>query len=170
MVSPTAVCYDPPVPCPSLALRSTELVYGAVRCAVLSKRMVLQIMYDVVLDDMNNLQSEMLQIGTHFLHNYSERFVADRASLLEDLYGTKTCRPTRYLVLKVCRGTARDLLVLRVCTAVPASEAAFYESLKLLVDIFLECYDHTTDKGSQERIAQTIVDIIARRPRSDPRP
>lgn len=56
------------------------------------------------------LQSEMLQIGTHFLHNYSERFVADRASLLEDLYGTKTCRPTRYLVLKVCRGTARDLV------------------------------------------------------------
>ena len=44
------------------------------------------------------------------------------------------------------------------------SEAAFYESLKLVLDVYVECYEHCTDEQSQRQLAQTMITLIARRP------
>ena len=44
------------------------------------------------------------------------------------------------------------------------SEAAFYESLKLVLDVYVECYEHCTDEQSQKRLAQTMTTLMARRP------
>jgi len=36
-----------------------------------------------------------------------------------------------------------------------------------VVDVYVECYDHTVDAEAQRRLAQTITDIMARRPHID---
>ena len=44
------------------------------------------------------------------------------------------------------------------------SEAAFYEGLKLVLDVYVECYEHCTDEQSQKRLAQTMTTLMTRRP------
>jgi hypothetical protein len=38
------------------------------------------------------------------------------------------------------------------------------ESLKQVLDVYVECYEHCTDEAWQQRLAQTMLDIMARRP------
>jgi len=47
------------------------------------------------------------------------------------------------------------------------SEAAYYESLKLVLDVYLESYEHCADGVLQQRLAQTMMDLMSRRPLLD---
>jgi len=93
-----------------------------------------QIMYEEAVRREEELAREMLVIGTHYLNKFTDKGVADRVGVLEDLM---------------------------------QSEAAFYEGLKLVVDAHLECYEHCCDEDAQRRLAQAIVNLMARRPLLD---
>jgi len=97
-----------------------------------------QIIYDAVLEDVKTVQDRMMRIGQHYLKLFETKFKEKGV-------------PDRVSLLE-------DLY---------QSEATYYESLKLVVDVYLESYDHCVDRDSQRRMAQTIVDVMARRPLLD---
>ena len=89
------------------------------------------IMYEEALKDEEALRHEMCLIGTHFLGKFTDKGVADRVAVLEDLW---------------------------------QSEAAYYENLKRILDVHAESYEHCCDKEAQQRLAQTMMNLMARRP------
>uniref|UniRef100_A0A7S4NV28 Uncharacterized protein n=1 Tax=Guillardia theta TaxID=55529 RepID=A0A7S4NV28_GUITH len=97
-----------------------------------------QILYDVVVEDLKIVQDRMIRIGQHYLKLFETKFKEKGV-------------PDRVSLLE-------DLY---------QSEATYYESLKLVVDVYLESYEHCVDKDSQARMAQTIMDVMARRPLLD---
>jgi hypothetical protein len=99
----------------------------------------LYIIYDCAFDDVNELEQEIIAIGSYFIEKAAiknQEFLRkiDRFEILYNLW---------------------------------EFELTYLQYKRKLVDCFYEIYQHTFDHQERQSISQTIVDIIARRPRID---
>ncbi|CAF4791856.1 unnamed protein product, partial [Rotaria sp. Silwood1] len=102
----------------------------------------LYIIYDCAFNDVNELEQEMLSIGSYFIEksllknendiDYQRKI--DRFEILYNLW---------------------------------EYELNYLQNKRKLIDCFYEIYQHTFDHDERHHIAQTIINIIARRPRID---
>eukprot|EP01065_Artemidia_motanka_P004788 TRINITY_DN12287_c0_g1_i3.p1 TRINITY_DN12287_c0_g1~~TRINITY_DN12287_c0_g1_i3.p1 ORF type:complete len:2350 (+),score=808.06 TRINITY_DN12287_c0_g1_i3:102-7151(+) len=109
------------------------------RSLVVTDRFEQAIMYDIAITDLEDLELELMQVGTHCMQLHSastpptEQDV-DRISLLEDLF---------------------------------EAEAWYQDAKRKVVDSYMEAYEHVQSPAEQQRLAQVILDTIALRPQLD---
>jgi hypothetical protein len=99
------------------------------------------VMHDCSLQDLKSLEDELLKIGSYYLQ---------RSEVLVD--PTQKQSPPA----KDRQELLSDLLKL---------ESDFQFQKVKLCQVYLECYEHITSPLEQQKIMQTITDIMARRPR-----
>ena len=102
----------------------------------------LYVIYDCALDDLKELEEEILSIGSYFI---------DKATLKQ----AKNADFNR----KIDR--------LEILYNLWESEWTYLQYKRKLVDCYYEIYQHTFDHDQRRLIAQTIIDLAARRPRLD---
>ncbi|XP_074547863.1 uncharacterized protein LOC141806315 isoform X3 [Halichoeres trimaculatus] len=109
----------------------------------------LYVVYDVALKDLQELENELLLVGSHFIHRDREQKVgnAERGDV-HAWAGTDIDRVAVLLDLWTC-------------------EAEFLESKVQLLNCYFEAYQHTT--GTEERfaLARVITDVMHSRPHLD---
>eukprot|EP01063_Lacrimia_lanifica_P022338 TRINITY_DN29972_c0_g1_i1.p1 TRINITY_DN29972_c0_g1~~TRINITY_DN29972_c0_g1_i1.p1 ORF type:complete len:2362 (+),score=833.90 TRINITY_DN29972_c0_g1_i1:111-7196(+) len=93
------------------------------------------IMYDTAVQNLDELEGELLKIGTHYLTartpETSGAADIDRVAILEDLYECETW---------------------------------YQEGKRKVIDCYMEAYEHARDREEQEKLAQLITDCIHARP------
>lgn len=99
------------------------------------------IMYDVVLNDIIDMEDELIKVGTFYIKK--QEFVMDSE--------LKEPEPS------IDRS--------EVCMNLLMFETQFQFAKMKLVELYIEVYDHTCDIVEQQRLIQTIVDLMSRRPR-----
>jgi hypothetical protein len=99
------------------------------------------VMYECSMTDMQVLEQEMLRVGSHFV------------SKMEELYDTEV---DKVVHKKDRQQVIHDLL---------KCELDFQFKKVQLTQLYVECYEHICDPLEQQRLIQTIVDTMARRPR-----
>ena len=105
----------------------------------------LHIIYDCAFDDVNELEQEIVSIGSYFI---------EKASLKHQ----KTNQDNDFI---------RKIDRFEILYNLWEYELTYLQYKRRLVDCFYEVYQHTLDHNERHLIAQTIVDIMARRPRID---
>lgn len=102
----------------------------------------LHIIYDCAFEDVNELEQEMISIGSYFI---------EKASL-------KNLKDPDY---------SRKIDRFEMLYNIWEFEVNYLQIKRKLVDCFYEIYQHTFDHDERHLIAQTIFNISARRPRID---
>jgi hypothetical protein len=105
----------------------------------------LHIIYDCAVDDVNELEQEIVSIGSYFL----EKATLKHQKNPQDIDFIK--KMDRFEVLY----------------NLWEYELTYLQYKRKLIDCFYEIYQHTFDHDERHVIAQTIVNISARRPRID---
>ena len=105
----------------------------------------LHIIYDCAFNDVNELEQEIISIGSYFI---------EKASLKH----AKANQDNDFL---------RKIDRFEILYNLWEYELTFLQCKRQLVDCFYEIYQNTLDHNERHLLAQTMVDIIARRPRID---
>ncbi|XP_028624884.1 uncharacterized protein LOC114622640 [Grammomys surdaster] len=108
------------------------------------------VVYDIALQDLKELESELLLIASHYIEKEkSHREVSQSED--SQLLGWAHASVDRFAVLY-------DLWT---------CEANLLEGKRQLLDSYFEAYQHTLDPEEQFTLAQAITDIVHRRPKFD---
>ncbi|CAF1098411.1 unnamed protein product [Rotaria magnacalcarata] len=102
----------------------------------------LHIIYDCAFEDVNELEQEMISIGSYFI---------EKASL-------KNFKDSDFM---------RKIDRFEILYNLWEHELNYLQYKRKIVDCFYEIYQHTFDHDERHLIAQIIIDISARRPRID---
>jgi len=102
------------------------------------------IIYDASMQELEETEKELLLMGTHFMN------MAKKTGSLRS-----------------ATGRMREVDASAVCADLYECEAKFLRTKRELVNHYLGAYELATDPTSKGRLAQTLVDIIAQRPRID---
>jgi len=105
----------------------------------------LYIIYDCAFDDVNELEEEIISIGSYFI---------EKASL-------------KHQKLHQDNDFIRKIDRFEILYNLWEYELTYLQYKRKIVDCFYEIYQHTFDHNERQILTQTIVDIIARRPRID---
>ncbi|XP_075800920.1 uncharacterized protein LOC142833419 [Microtus pennsylvanicus] len=111
----------------------------------------LYVMYDIALRDLEELESELLLIASHYIEK-EKRHREDSQSQSSQRWGWAHASVDRFAVLY-------DLWTW---------EANLLESKRQLLDSYFEAYQHTLDTEQRFALAQAMTDIMHRRPKFDP--
>ncbi|XP_062253462.1 uncharacterized protein LOC133962042 [Platichthys flesus] len=112
------------------------------------------IVYDVALKDLDELEKELLLVGSHFIQRFRTEKMAEEASTSNQTADVHSCSGTDVDGVAV-------LLDLWTC------ETEFLESKVQLLNCYCEAYQHTA--GAEERfaLARVVTDIMHSRPQLD---
>ncbi|CAF4406775.1 unnamed protein product, partial [Rotaria sp. Silwood2] len=102
----------------------------------------LHIIYDCAFNDVNELEQEMICIGSYFIEKASLKYEKDN-------------------------DFQRKIDRFEILYNLWEYEINYLQYKRKLIDCFYEIYQHTFDHDERHLIGQTIIDIIARRPRID---
>jgi hypothetical protein len=105
----------------------------------------LHIIYDCAFDDVNELEQEIISIGSYFI---------EKASL-------------KHKKLSQDNDFLRKIDRFEILYNLWEYELTYLQEKRKLIDCYYEIYQHTFDYNERQILTQTIVDIIARRPRID---
>lgn len=119
----------------------------------------MQIMYTEAIKDLEDLEQELLSIGSIFIDRHQYNRHAQRlhsrtpdahwgSDITEERYETEI---DRFMVLE-------DLY---------ESEAWYQDAKRKVVDCFMEAYEHCNNPKSQEELATIIIGLMIRRPTLD---
>ncbi|CAH8574297.1 unnamed protein product [Heterobilharzia americana] len=119
------------------------------------------IVYDCALDDFRELERDLLLIATSFIQK--DKIVTVSTNLKRNVPNTP-----RY-------GEDLDIAMYAHCQVdrfgvlydIWSNETAFQEAKKRLLDIYLEAYNHVISRDSRRLLAQTMTDLMYKRPRID---
>ena len=101
------------------------------------------IIYDCVFQDMKYFEEDLCKVGSYFIKKAEK--------LLDPSSGGERPFPARDRLEVI-----QDMLI---------NEAKFNFAKVKLCQVYMECYEHVTDPLEQQKLMQTITDIMARRPR-----
>ncbi|XP_038196774.2 uncharacterized protein LOC119821713 [Arvicola amphibius] len=110
----------------------------------------LYVMYDIALQDLEGLESELLLIASHYIEK-EKSHREDSQSQSSQRWGWAHASVDRFAVLY-------DLWTW---------EANLLESKRQLLDSYFEAYQHTLDTEERFALAQAMTDIMHRRPKFD---
>ncbi|CEM30229.1 unnamed protein product [Vitrella brassicaformis CCMP3155] len=126
------------------------------------------VVHDAVLADLDQLQEEILTIGTFFIRKFEKPLGA----------GSTSSRASRGASVSasgrssggVGGGGSLPTPVIDRCGVLLDAyecEGAYHEAKGRLVEAYWEIYEHTTDPKERRDLSQRITDVMAQRPRID---
>ncbi|PVD25251.1 hypothetical protein C0Q70_15749 [Pomacea canaliculata] len=120
------------------------------------------IMYSAAIDDMRNLEKDLLLMATHFIEK-------DKEHRMSVLRGSESSRrgKTNAGDFDIASYAHQDVDRFGILLDVWTNEAAFLERKRELLDCYFEAYQHVTDRDERRGLAQTITNVMHRRPRFD---
>ncbi|KAK2166354.1 hypothetical protein NP493_1328g00012 [Ridgeia piscesae] len=122
------------------------------------------IVYDAAVEDFKNLEKDLLLIASYFIDKDTSSTGSKSSRLAKD---SRTRNYSAMADLDISAYAHQNSDRFGVLLDLWASEVAFQEAKKELLDCYLEAYHHVFDRDEKRKLAQVIINIMYMRPRMD---